>query len=95
MSMRDLDLPAEAFAAPEPCSCEQALSLRDELVSLRQCAVYAKRANGYWTVELWLGGELLGAYVNEPRLQSAIDHASEFIRRIELQANVAGNGETR
>lgn len=95
MSMRDLDLPAEAFAAPEPCSCEQALSLRDELVSLRQCAVYAKRTKGYWTVELWLCGELLGAYVNEPRLQSAIDHASEFIRRIELQANVAGNGEQR
>jgi len=82
-------------AESEPCSCEEALTLREELARARGAAVHMSKADGYWTIELWLGGDLQERYAGERNAFAALERAGGFIRRIELQVNVTGKAEQR
>jgi hypothetical protein len=80
---------------PDPCSCDEALRLRDLLAiaSRGKVAIHAVKEDGYWSVERWEGGKLVKGDIGISTAAEVIDRVSKFIRRIELQVNVTGNGE--
>lgn len=77
----ELDL-SGAFAADEPCSCDQALDLRAKLAQAAagSLALHVVKADGVWTVERWRDGVLVESYVGVPSIADAMDRVGDWMR---------------
>lgn len=56
------------------------------------------KRGGYWSIEMFVGEAMVGAYVGEPDARDAFDRAASWLKAEEqrqLQASLAGNGEMR
>ncbi len=52
------------------------------------------KRGGFWTIEMFTGEELKGAYIGEPDAREAFERAATWLRHQELQVNLATNQET-
>jgi len=77
------DVPHEEIPVePEPCSCEQALSLRARLslAARGNVALHLFREDGLWHVESWRDGEMVSSYVGAPSVADALDRVGDWMR---------------
>ncbi len=75
------DVPHEAIAM-DPCSCEEALSLRAQLAQATAgtVALHVVKAEGFWTIERWRDGALVESYVGVPTVAEALERIGDWLR---------------
>jgi quinol monooxygenase YgiN len=71
----------------EPCSCEEALALRAQLMAATAgtVALHVVKSEGYWTVERWRDGALVESYVGAPNIAEALVRIGDWMRATENQ----------
>jgi hypothetical protein len=88
VSVHDVDLTGAFAADPvEPCSCEEALVLRAQLIAATAgtVALHVVKACGFWTIERWRDGALVESYVGAPTIAEALVRIGDWMRATETQ----------